>query len=502
MKDLIDLIHIITKPKLREVELMNDSRPGTSKLQDFYTHIAEGQFQDDDTAASRLYGASKDAPVYQKLRKNLKDRLVNSLFLIDLKQASYTNRQKAFYECYKEWAAAKILFGKNARNAAVGIARKLLKISRKYEFTELNVDICHTLRLYHGTMDGDYAKYQQYHQELMTYEKLWILENKAEHYYIELSIGFVNSRAPKADIQAKAQEYYAEIEPTLKTYNSYQLHLCAHLVEAAIYSSINDYPNLIDVCNRTIAFFEQKEYTAAIPLQVFYYQKAICHVQLREFDLAKQATEECLKYSDNGNFNWFKTYELNFMLHMHEGNYLQSQAILYMVMQHQQFADLPENIQGIWKISEAYLHFLVQIKALDTAESGISKKRKFRLNKFFNELQVFYMDKQGMNIHLIFLEILFNIANHQYDELIDRVEALDKYRMRYLQDGVVLRCNYFLKMLLQIPKSSFRKADILQKAAPDFQALMALPIEMANQTFEIEVLPYEKLWEYALNCLE
>lgn len=501
MKDLIDLVHIVTKPKLRTVELIHDAHNSSSKLAEFYHNIASGQFQDDDDAASYLYQADKNAPVYQKLRKNLRDRLINSLFLIDLKQASYTDRQKAYYECCKEWAAVKILFGKNAHNAAIAMARKVLKLVRKFEFTELNVDICHTLRLFYGTIDGDFSKYQQYDEESSVAEQLWVLENRAERYYIDLSIGAVNSKATKTEYQAKARQYYKELVQYLLLYNSYQLHFCTFLIESGIYSSVNDYQGTIQVCDRAIQFFLQKEYKAAIPLQVFLYQKAICLVQLRDFEGAKKNAEECLKHLDEGTFNWFKTCELSFTLGMHEGNYDKSRELLALVLNHGYFDDLPENIQGFWKIAEAYLHYLVLVAKLGPATSSLAKKRKFRPSKFFNELRVFTTDKQGMNIHLIFLEILFFIANRQFEELIDRVEALDKYRIRYLQELDVRRCNYFLKMLLLIPKCAFNKALILQKTEPDYQALLALPIELANQTFEIEILPYEKIWADLMDFL-
>ena len=160
MKDLLELVNIVTRTKLRSVELIGDSAFNASKLQEFYDLISEKHFSDDDEASSHFYDGDKNSRSYQKLRKTLKDRLINSLFVIDLKQSSYTDRQKAYYACYKEWAAVKILLGKNARTTAVGLALKILKIARKYEYTELMVDICHTLRLYYGTIMGDHKKFQ------------------------------------------------------------------------------------------------------------------------------------------------------------------------------------------------------------------------------------------------------------------------------------------------------------------------------------------------------
>lgn len=502
MKDLIDLTQIITRTKLRSVELIgNDTGEGTSKLQEFYDLVSEGSFADDDEAAGHFYGKGKSHPGYQKLRKTLKDRLVNSLFVIDLKQASYTDRQKAYYEAYKEWAAAKILFGKNARTAAAGLGRKLLKIAHKYEFTELIVDISHTLRLYYGTIEGDYKKFQQYNEDFKIHEQLWIAENRAEEFFIELSIGFINSKATKSDFKDKALEYYNQVKDALGQYDSYQLHLCGRLIEASIYTSVNEYEETLDVCNRAIAFFEKKDFIARVPLQVFLYQKFVCHVQLRQFEEAMAAAEACLPYLEEGAFNWFKVYELYFMLYTHSGQYEQAEDILARIMAHPRFGDLPENVQETWKISEAYLYFLGCTGHLPAKEAEEEEGRRFRLSRFLNEMQVFSKDKQGMNIAIVIIEILMGIAQGKYDELIDRVEAVDKYRSRYLKEEEVVRANHFLRMLLQIPKNAFRREEAVAKAQEDRLALEAIPIEMANQTHEIEIIPYEKLWEIVLEIL-
>ena len=146
MKDLIDLIQIVTKSKIRSAELLGIGRDDGSKIEELYDLIHRDG--DEDQVSQALYGVDKQSTVYQKLRKNLRDRLVNYLFIIDQSHASYTDRQRAYYECCKDWAATKILFAKNASHAAISLARKVLKYARKFEFTELLMDVHHQLRLY------------------------------------------------------------------------------------------------------------------------------------------------------------------------------------------------------------------------------------------------------------------------------------------------------------------------------------------------------------------
>lgn len=57
-------------------------------------------------------------------------------------------------------------------------------------------------------------------------------------------------------------------------------------------------------------------------------------------------------------------------------------------------------------------------------------------------------------------------------------------------------------MLLQIPLGQFDRAVVETKAARFLEKLRSYPLQLANQTYEIEILPYEDLWQFALESLE
>ena len=467
-----------------------------SKIQQFYELLVHGTFEDDDAAAQHFYGKNKSYSSYQKLRGTLKARLINALFLIDLKQASYGNRQRAYYESYREWAATKILFGKQARTAAISQCRKLVKIARQYEFTELLVDVLHTLRLYFGTIEGDQKKYQQYNAEFKAVQKQWHLETEVEELYIDLSIDFVNTKATRHDVQQKARQYFAQVKPIMAEHDSYQIHLCGRLIEVSQFTSVNDYASTIDVCERAIAFFSAKNYEANIPLQIFHYQKLICHLQLQQIEEAFAEAKASEAFLEEGTFNWFKLQEVRLQLYLFTKKYAAAAELVARILEHDSFANLPENIGETWKITEAYLFFIQQVGHLpaETIDG-------FRTARFINEIEVFSKDKRGMNVHLIILEILLNTVDGKHGRIIDRTEALNKYRTRYLREEGLERSNLFVKMLLQIPKSAFDLEEVKDKTGEDYQSLQALPIELANQAHEIEIVPYEYLWEMILETL-
>lgn len=505
MQILKELVHVVNKNKVRSIEIIGSNRGGGSEhksmLNEFYEGIIEDKFEDDDEAAAYFYESDKSNPNYKKLKNRLKNRLINTVFFIDVKQPSYNGRQRAYYECYKDWAAVKILTGKHARLSSVNLSHKILKQAKRYEFSELVLDISRFLRLHYGTREGDRKRYEQFDELFTEYEDVWIKENLAEKLYVELVTKYVNIKATQKDLHKKAKEYYQQLAPALKKHDSYRLHFMAYLINVLIHVSVNDYKKTIQVCEKAIRFFDEKNYPASVPIQIFLHQELIAHTQLRQFTQGEQVAEACLKYIDVGSFNWFKHQELYFFLSMHTQEYQKAYKVFTQTVSHRRYQFLPPTLKETWSIYEAYLQFLANINEIKIRKSD-PNLTKFRAGNFFNDTPIFSRDKRGMNIPILVIQVLFLISERKYNDAVDRIEAIEKYCSRYLRKDDTFRSNCFIKMLLQIPISGFHKAAVIRKADKYRKRLASVPIDMANQSSEIEIIPYEHLWEFALGSLD
>ena len=92
----------------------------------------------------------------------------------------------------------------------------------------------------------------------------------------------------------------------------------------------------------------------------------------------------------------------------------------------------------------------------------------------------------------------YEIEIHVYD----RFEAIQKYCSRFLRKDDNLRSNCFINMLLQIPKANFHRGCVERKVVKYYETLLATPLDVANQAHEIEIIPYEDLWEFILESLD
>ena len=62
--------------------------------------------------------------------------------------------------------------------------------------------------------------------------------------------------------------------------------------------------------------------------------------------------------------------------------------------------------------------------------------------------------------------------------------------------------NCFIKMLLQLPPAHFNKTAAIRKAKKYSDKLKEVPLESAKQSNELEIVPYEMLWEFVLESLD
>ncbi|MBL7783415.1 MAG: hypothetical protein JNM22_19440 [Saprospiraceae bacterium] len=500
MRDLIELTNLLNTTKMKGDGMMKFIIEPNTKMERLYEALISKKVKSDEDAKT-LFGDQESATNLTGLKNKLKERLLDSVFLLDFKEANFSSRQKAFYECYKKWSVAMTLLTRNAKITGIDLLERLQRHSIHFEFTELTLDIMRVLKLQYSVVEGDMEKYQDAKNKYFRYEHIWMMESKAENYYSELMIQFTNSKSTKTEVTDLAKTYYAELEGFMKECDSFKLHLFGRMIQLTIYNSANDYFETARLCEDAIAFFDKKEYDSGLPLQVFYYNLVVCYLQLREFEKGQEVIGRCEYFFTEGTFNWYKLQELFFLLAMHSGHYEEAYRLYEKITNYPRFNEQAHQIVEMWKIYEAYVQFLIRIGEIPD-EMVSEKARKFRVGKFLNEVNEYIKDKRGMNISVLIAQILFNIADRDYDEAIERIDAIEKYRSRHLKEDDTFRSNCFIKMLLQIPLVNFHREAVLRKADRFHKNLLTVPLESATQMHEVEIIPYEPLWDMIIRNLE
>lgn len=500
MDTLKELAVLITRNKAKSIEVLDPKKRRDSKINEFYFELVEGNFATDEDAINHFYPGQEEGSNFRKLKASLKNRMLNTLFFLDVKKSNYTDRQSAYYECYKDWATINILLAKNAYKSCKELAKKVLRYADKYEFTELTRDVSRILRLHYGAQLGDAKQYQYYRETYETYDQICRWEDIAERHYTDIMIEYTNSKSSKDHLLIFVEKALVEMDNYRQQSSSYRLNLYYFLIKLIKQNMVNDFQAVYLAGEEMAVFFENKSYTAATPLQIAYYYQLLACTQLGQYKEGKKIALKCLDLQTEGSFNWFKYQELYFLLAMHSGEYQEAYRIYEEVENNPRMKFLPENVKEIWTIFWAYLYYLGSIEKLEVAEENTTFS-KFRLGRFINETPIFSKDKRGMNIAILIIQTLFLIEQNKYNTAIDKLESLEKYCARYLHQEETLRSYYFLKMLLCFAKGAFHRVAVERKANSFIKKLNDIPLENANQTYKIEILPYEKLWNYSIERL-
>ena len=499
MHELQELVDVVTRNKVKSIRLLEpfgDQPP--DMLHDFYARLANHQFANDEEAA-QFYGyISASDRGYRKQRDKLRERLYNSAVFIDVNSPKFNDAQKAFYTCQKNLVVARILLGRNARYSAIELIKRTVQISLKYEFSELSLEFTRLLRSHHAMKTGIHKSYLQYNHDVEKYEKIVYAENRVRYYYDRISLELryrSNVSEEYLNLASEALNEFSKIET-----DTYRFILFSSIIRSDYLIAIHKYREAITEAGVAIQRLSKKKTVADQFLAKLQLIRLLSFICLEEYNEGERAFKNCSTMLDEGSVDWFNTYEVYFILLTRTKSYMRAFKTFRLITSHSLFNYVLDARRETWRTYEAYLYLLIINDRLQSNKAGVLLD--FKPAKFINEVPHFSMDKSGYYIPILIVQHLLLIIKREELELLGQMEALNKYAQRHVKKEDNFRSHYFMKMLLLVPKFNFDRDVIKTKAKPYLKKLESVPLSEAKQSFEIEIIPYETLWEYVLESLE
>ncbi len=496
MEDLRELVKVVSKNKIKDIPTL-DHQNGDDRVYDLYDKILSDEILDDDSAAKYFYKNPAQRGQYRKLKSKLRDRLFNTLFFIDVNNPKFSDAQKAFYQCNKELVVVRMLLGRYARKSAISLATRTLSKAQKFEIIDVVVELLRLLKNHHALYTGDIRSYKKYKDALKANEQILEAELMAVDYYDEIHVRFKKNLVLDKETRKLAQQYIGELEEVGKKIKTFRLHLMRFGLINLVEALENNHERVVENCDQAIRFFSKKPNVSPHFLGTYYYNKLLHLAKLGDYVNGQKIARKCLRLFEPGTLRWFKTNELFFLLCMHTKKYNKALGIVTDVLAAKEFEYQAETRLEFWRLAQAYLYYLHKVGRLDKSDH----LKSFRIKKFLNEVPKYSSDKRGYNIPVLIIQILILIHHGAYDQLSDQIEAIEKYSTRYLRKDTNYRSNCFIKMLLQVPKRQFHKVAVVRHAGPYLKRL-GEDNERSNQAFEMEIIPYEHLWDLVLESLD
>lgn len=496
MEKLKELVNIVTRNKVKAIEVIGFSNDNHTKINQLYEGIQSGQYNNDEDAFEALYGEDCDKNPYYKLKYNLKERLYNTLFFIDIKSSKYSDIKRANLYVQKMISLFNLLRAKDAKLNAIAIGEKVIQTAMEYEFALEVIHLARQLRSLYALVIGDRKKYLYYHSLIIKYQRIAEAEAMAEGYYYDIISLYIKNKSTKEESVKIASMYLDDLNQVKLEFETAHFFYCKTMIAISLYMGQNDYRKTLEICDQSLAKLKTFSFEKTGASLVINTQKIACCIQLKLYQEGRKVILGYIEKIPEGIFNWFKMHELYLTLCLHTKSYQEAYEVYEKATQHPKFSKFPKYAREVWKIFQAWIHFL-------SVAGKISKEKrsKFRVSKYVNEVPIFSKDKRGLNIPILISQIVLLLQQKRYDALIDRVEAIEKYKDRYLDKENNFRSNVFVRLLLEIPKRNFSFTQISRKTEKLVARLNEAPLEIANQSHDLEILPYEDTWEIILDEL-
>lgn len=503
MEKLRELVNIVNKNKIKSIEIIGKTSNHNTLLTKLYDAIHDQKVTTEEEAIEYIYGKNGSKKSFYKLKYNLKKRLLNTLFLIDVKENKYSNRNKAYLESQKGMMALNFIVNTGvARKTAVWMAEKLLKTAITWRFAEVAITTARILRGFHASKSGNRKKFEKYNQLVEDFQELYNAELMTESKYSDLVSYYVTDKSTKHFIYDLADKHIKEINKFNPKIKSAKFFYQKAMLEIAKYMSINDYQKTKALCVQTLENLNKLNYQDNKAIVTINYQLIVCCIQLKKYEEGKKHIDIILSIQDPETFNWFKAHELYMGLCLHTYQYEMAWRIYQKIAKNKKFRHLPNSVKEVWKIYEAWLYFFTKVGKISPALIKEVPAKSFRVSRFINEMNIYSKDKKGLNIPILIIYIFLLIQQKKYDLLVDRIEGITKYVDRYIKRTDNMRSNYFLRMLLEIPKNDFNPQTIKTKSDKYFTALKKTPIDLSSQSHDLEIIPYEDSWNLIIELLD
>jgi hypothetical protein len=224
---------------------------------------------------------------------------------------------------------------------------------------------------------------------------------------------------------------------------------------------------------------------------------------LNRFGEARSLCRESMDLLSEGNSMWFKFWEMETVAAFQVGEYASAWQSVKQAMKHPRFENISTMDQESWRMFYGYLCLMARLQILHLSPREKGDAEKFRLSSWLNDLPLHCNDKRGANIPVLILQTLFLLTEGRHDEFENRTEALRKYRQRNLDDGPQhLRTNCMIRLLESVPKHGYQLKRILQEADKWLQTMQLGKTNILDYSYELEIVPYERQWEWTVELLK
>jgi len=495
MEDLKRLVRIISRRKQRQYPLLElkSINENSSKENVFFRYIKKEMVNSDDDASELIYGTKSDDDRFRMLKSRLKQKLLNHMFFLDFTDNNQRASNQYEQECIQQLHQAKMLLNTGENKIARSLVLKALTTAQRCEFSKYMISSLEELvKIYSDNCQPHL--FDETTDKLKEVRAIYKKEEEArEHfYYIKMMVvKSVNSRKKNLEKAAKSIGMLENLWIETKSFNVFEY----------LYQLTLLYKELTGDFKGIISFLQEIESGKFNGLALNKYRLEKSHIvqsmafaYFRAWDFEKGNTylEDNINFFDESSSEWYKLYETYFLLTVYQKKYIISLDIIDRVFNNKTFEKQVYDDKEKWKLFNAYLQLVY---------SGNFYMRSFSNLNILEDVPEYDKDKEGFNAAIIILQFLYFIEQRQLDELVKRRDELKGYMANHFKENFSYRSRTMYKLLNIVVESKLDLKTIQIKSRYLIKKLNENQV-VGNAYTELEIVPYERLWDLVLNMLK
>ncbi|MCF8246898.1 MAG: hypothetical protein K9J37_10540 [Saprospiraceae bacterium] len=501
MKNLLEVSKIISKKKIRKIEIFDSAAIDNkgSKFTEFYEALMADRFKNDRDAASLLYNCSPTHDKYRQLKSRFRKRLMNTLFFIDQAQPNVTGYDRAHFSCHRDWTLVKILMSNGATTSAEELARQVLLVGLRFKFSDIILNCSRILRQ-SAAAAGDEKSFVEYDGYIKEFTEIFLAEIRSEELHQRVLMAYGQPVEELEGIRETIQGYCDALVSLSEIHDSPVVFYNMFLVWTYQYELLSDYENMLLICAQAEQYIDRNpNYLQEDNLATFQLKKMAANLHLRDFKNGKITAERSLQIFEEGSEVWFNFMEYYLLTALHTDNFIHGAAVFIRARSQSKFKKLDSQTREKWRIYEAYLNYFIE-KQLGQME-GLKEQldKTFRLQRFLKDDLIMPKELRVLTVHLLVGQILFLLDRKSLPEA---AEAIDNLRSigKYFGEMENYRMLQFIKLMQLVLKANFRLHEVAN-TEKYYENLVNHPFSYRGKLNELEVIPFEKLWNHVLTKL-
>ncbi|MFT4534674.1 MAG: hypothetical protein ACJA1A_003146 [Saprospiraceae bacterium] len=497
--DIYQISTLLSKQQVLTLGLFNDGKnKEESKYLTFFHLIHDNKVSNDDEAIIKLKYSNKAS--FLKFKHRYRKKLLDYILLAQARVQIADTTNESYFELLKLYCSARIIHLRNQKKDAVTLYIYINTKAERYEYLDLLFFTSKYLKQHYAYIEPNKKLFKLYSDKVKKHENDLLRLNHVNHHYDEISHNNIILNTSK--IQNFKKSTLTTSKSLLENINeddTFELKNRVYEIAAYAYNLNEKYEDSIGISKISIELINE-HYKAVTTKTLFAYKDILsAYLRLNDFPNAQLYLSKILEFSKSINHNYLRYKSLEYSLYVSTLEYNKLFILTKEILLLKKVKDFKIHYEE-WTIREAFVNILVEAEKVDPLLLENSK-RKFKLNRFINEVEFYSKDKRGTNISVQVIQLIHFLIRKDYDKIIDRLDSLKQYTFRYLKNDETLRSNCFIKMLLKLPEAEYHPLRTKRYVAKYEKKLAENPFEVSMKEIAIEIIPYEHLWNIIMEIL-